>query len=142
MKAPDFSLPDLNGNIHQLSDYQGRIVWLEFWTTWCAACQESLAKKEIFYRSLKTNQVAFLTIHVSGREPDPDRVYQFVQEAGFHFPVLRDHGTRTYDAYRLSSVPTDVLITPNGETHGIYDETAPFTTVIQELGALLSRESF
>lgn len=141
MKAHDFSLPDLNGNIHQLSDYRGRIVWLEFWTTWCAACQEALAKKEVFYQSLKTQKVAFLTIHVSGREADPDRVFNFVKQADFHFPVLRDDGTKTYDAYQISSVPTDVLITPGGEIHGIYDETVPLTTIIKELGTLLSLES-
>ncbi|MGA8942411.1 MAG: TlpA disulfide reductase family protein [Thermoactinomyces sp.] len=139
MKAIEFSLPDLAGNIHRLSDYRGQIVWLEFWVSWCAACQVSLSDRNILYRSLNSKEIAFLAINVTGREADPDRVELFVKQAGFQFPVLRDQGTNTYDAYDILSVPADILITPQGEIHGIYDETVPLTAIIQEVGSLLPK---
>lgn len=139
MKAREFSLPDLSGNIHRLSDYRGQIVWLEFWVSWCGACQASLSNRNIIYRSLNSKEIVFLTINVTGREADPNRVKSFIKQAGFHFPVLRDHDTRTYDAYEILSVPADVLITPQGEIHGIYDETVPLTSIIHEVGLLLSK---
>ncbi|MBA4601554.1 TlpA family protein disulfide reductase [Thermoactinomyces mirandus] len=139
MKATEFSLPDLSGKIHQLGNYRGQIVWLEFWVSWCAACQVSLSNRNVLYCSLNTREVAFLTINVTGREANPDRVRDFIKRAGFQFPVLCDRGTETYDAYNISSVPADVLITPQGEIHGIYDETVPLTSIIQEVGFLLSK---
>lgn len=141
MKAREFSLPDLSGNIYRLNDYRGQIIWLQFWVSWCGACQASLSNRNIIYRSLKSRarEIAFLTINVTGREADPDRVKSFIKQAGFYFPVLRDHGTRTYDAYEILSVPADVLITPQGEIHGIYDETVPLTSIIHEVGSLLSK---
>ncbi len=139
MKAKDFTLPDLSGNIHRLSDYHGQIVWLEFWISWCGACQASLLNRNILYRSLNTREVAFLTINVTGREAAPERVKSFIRQAGFHFPVLCDHGTKTYDAYEILSVPTDVLITQQGEIHGVYNETIPQITIIREVGSLLSK---
>jgi peroxiredoxin len=139
-KAPDFALRDLTGNLHLLSDYHGKVVWLEFWVTWCAACQETLPKKDVLYHSLKNPELVFLTIHVSEREADPDRVISYMEQTGFRFPVLRDDGRKTYDAYGIPSVPASVLIDKQGRIHGIYDETIPLTEVIKEIGTLLAAQ--
>ncbi|MBA4544468.1 MULTISPECIES: TlpA disulfide reductase family protein [Thermoactinomyces] len=135
--APAFALPDLTGRIHRLSDYAGKAIWLEFWVTWCASCQETLPQKDILYRTMNHPGLVFLTIHVSGRESNPDRVFSFMEQNGFQFPVLRDNGRETYDAYGLQSVPSSVLINNKGEIHGIFDETVPFTSVIKEIGNIL-----
>jgi peroxiredoxin len=137
-KAPSFRLTDLEGNVHTLEAYRGKIVWLEFWVTWCSACLETLAKKDVLYRSLRHPDLVFLTIHVTGREADPFRIFRFMEESGFKFPVLRDEGRRTYDAFGLSSVPASVIIGRDGTIHGIYDETVTLTAVIAEVGKLLS----
>jgi len=136
--APLFTLVDLNGKTHSLQDYIGKIIWLEFWVTWCAACQDTLPKKDVFYRSLKHPGLAFLTIHVTDRDPDEERLASFAKEAGYQFPILRDKGRKTYDSYGLDSVPSTVIINSNGIIHAIYNETVPFTHVIKEIGYLLS----
>lgn len=137
-EAPLFALTDLHGKTHSLQDYKGQIVWLEFWVTWCSACQETLPKKDIFFRSLKHPRLSFLTIHVTGRDPYSEQLEKLVKEAGYQFPILSDQGRQTYDAYGITSVPTTVLIDSTGLIYGIYDETVPFTDIIQEVGTLLT----
>lgn len=135
--APPFELQDLYGKTYSLKSMHGKIVWLEFWVTWCPACQHTLPQKNLLYRSLNHPALSFLTINVTGREAEPERVQTFVQQAGYQFPILRDHGCDTYDAYGITSVPTSVLINQQGEIHGFYDETTPLTDLIQQVGKLL-----
>jgi thiol-disulfide isomerase/thioredoxin len=137
-KAPNFHLTDLEGRLHSLNDYRGKVVWLEFWVTWCPACRETLPKKDLLYRSLKNPGFVFLTVNVTGREAEPEKVWEVMKQTGYRFPVLRDKGRQTYDAFGLKSVPASVLINAKGEIHGIYDETVPLTHVIGEIGKLLS----
>ncbi|MBA4493584.1 TlpA family protein disulfide reductase [Paenactinomyces guangxiensis] len=137
-KAPDFHLTDLQGKTHSLADYRGKIIWLEFWVTWCPSCREMLPKKDLLYRSLQHPGLVFLTVNVTGREAEPDRVFEMIKQTGYRFPVLRDKGRETYDAYGLNSVPSSVIINTNRLIHGIYDETVPLTHVIGEIGKLLS----
>ncbi|MFC7442955.1 TlpA family protein disulfide reductase [Laceyella putida] len=136
--APSFFLTDLQGRTHRLKQYAGKVIWLEFWVTWCAACQDTLPKKEVLFRAIQHPDLVFLTIDVTGREASPDRVTAFMEQFPFTFPVLRDEGTKIYDAYGITSVPTTVLINKQGEIHGMYDETVPLPEVIGEIGTLLS----
>src|SRR5690606_39601087 len=74
-QAPEFCLPTWDDRKKVcLRDYRGKVVLLSFWVTWCAACQADLPHKEVLYRSVRHPDFAFLTINVTGREPDPARV--------------------------------------------------------------------
>ena len=65
-RAPEFRLPVLHGEPQEiaLSDYCGKVLLVNFWVTWCPACQQELPQKEVFYRSLDNEQLAFITINV------------------------------------------------------------------------------
>ncbi|WP_169713696.1 TlpA disulfide reductase family protein [Paludifilum halophilum] len=137
-QAPDFCLTSLNDASKVcLSDYRGKVVLLSFWVTWCPSCQQDLPQKEIFARSLDADAFAFFTINVTGREADPSEVPAFIRKNGYRFPVLKDEGRRTYDAYGITSVPTSVLIDREGRIAGRYDEHTPFVRVIEAIGRLL-----
>ncbi|TCS97040.1 TlpA disulfide reductase family protein [Hazenella coriacea] len=136
--APRFELQDLHGKNYSLKSMLGKIIWLEFWVTWCPACQQTLPRKNLLYRSYNHPSLCFLTINVTGREAEPERVQTFAQQMGYQFPILKDQGCETYDAYGITSVPASVLINQQGEIHGIYDETTPITDIIQQVGKLLS----
>lgn len=45
-RAADFSLKDVDGNVHHLADYRGKVVVLNFWATWCPPCREELPSME------------------------------------------------------------------------------------------------
>ena len=49
-EAPDFQLPDLNDKQLRLSDYRGKVVFLNFWATWCKPCREEMPSMEVLHR--------------------------------------------------------------------------------------------
>jgi len=51
--ARDFSLPDSSGNLVSLSNYRGKIIFLNFWATWCGACRGEMASLESLYREIQ-----------------------------------------------------------------------------------------
>lgn len=134
-RAPEFRLPVIQGHRQEiaLSDYAHKSVLITFWVTWCPSCLQELPQKEVFYRSLNEERVIFLTINVTGRETQPDQVRDFLEERALTFPVLKDKGTATYDAFGITSVPTTVLINPQGFIVNRYDDTVPFMNVLQDL---------
>lgn len=140
-RAPDFCLPTWDDrNIVCLHDLRGKVVLLSFWVTWCAACQADLPKKQVLHRSITHPDFAFLTINVTGREAEPSRVSAFLKKAGYTFPVLKDDGRKTYDAYGITSVPATVLIDREGNLAGTFDETVPLVTILQEIDRLLNAQ--
>ncbi|WP_241154412.1 TlpA family protein disulfide reductase [Staphylospora marina] len=140
MKAPPFRLKDLNGTTHSLDMYRGKVIWLDFWVSWCAACLADLPRKQVLHRGMRRPDLVYLTIHVTGRDPDPAKAARLVEESGFTFPVLRDEGRNTYDAFGLSSVPSTVLIRRDGTVHDIYNETIPLPAIMAEAARLLEEK--
>src|SRR3989337_2545262 len=53
--APAFTVSDLKGNTVQLSDYKGKVVFLNFWATWCKPCEEEIPSMEVMYAVRKDN---------------------------------------------------------------------------------------
>src|SRR5437867_12994290 len=53
MTAPDFRLPDLQGKTQRLSDYRGKVVFLNFWATWCKPCKEEMPSMQVLWENLK-----------------------------------------------------------------------------------------
>ena len=49
--APDFLLPDLSDKQLRLSDYRGKVVFLNFWATWCKPCREEMPSMEVLYKN-------------------------------------------------------------------------------------------
>lgn len=138
--APDFCLPLVGDGEQQLalSDFRGKAVLITFWVTWCPACQQDLPQKEVFYRSLDSERVDFITVNVTGRETYPEAVTEFLEKHRLTFPVLRDNGTKMYDAYGITSVPTSVLIGPDGRIDHRYGENVPFVHVVTGLGKYIN----
>jgi peroxiredoxin len=137
-RAPDFCLPSLRDQSSVcLKDYRGKVVLLSFWVTWCPSCQTDQPKKEVLFRNLRHPDFVFLTVNVTGREAEPEKVPAYIEKMGFQFPVLADRGREVYDAFGIQSVPASVLIDRDGQIVGVYDETVPFPIVVGEIGRLL-----
>src|SRR5215467_12528925 len=62
MPAPDFSLPDLQGNKQRLSDYRGKVVFLNFWATWCKPCKEEMPSMQMLWDSLQKQDFVMLAV--------------------------------------------------------------------------------
>lgn len=106
-RAPDFTLPDLDGRPVTLSAFRGRkVVFLNFWTTWCDACREETFALETFYRRYR-DRVAQFGINL--QEP-PDVIRAFNDAFGVTYPVLLDARRQVADLYRLQAVPESWFI--------------------------------
>jgi len=111
-QAPDFTLPSLNGKTVSLSDFRGRWVLLNFWATWCAPCVEEMPGLNRLYRALKKDGLVMLAVSLDHAK---QKVRSFASREKLAFPVLHDQGKITKARYGLFSVPTTVLVGPNGE---------------------------
>jgi len=116
--APDFSLKDLNGGTVKLRDLRGKVVVLDFWATWCAACKPSftqLQKVHEMYRDYRN--VAFLALNTAENLTGPRReaaAKKFMEEGKFTFPVAFDSGKATIQMYGAEGIPTRIVIDRNG----------------------------
>lgn len=116
--APDFELPTLSGETVRLSDLRGKIVFVNFWATWCAPCREEMPSMEGLYGRLGTDQFEMLAVSVDeGGEP---AVREFLAEIPHSYPVLMDAtgerrlSARTGQAYGITGVPETFVIDRRG----------------------------
>jgi cytochrome c biogenesis protein CcmG, thiol:disulfide interchange protein DsbE len=83
--APDFSLPQLNGELLQLSAYRGKVVLLDFWATWCDPCREEIPRF-VDLQSKYGNQG--LQIIAVSMDDGPEPVRDFYQRFKMNYPVV------------------------------------------------------
>jgi peroxiredoxin len=111
--APDFTLPTLGGNPVRLSNYRGKVVFLNFWATWCPPCREEMPSMESLYQRLKGQDFEMFAVSIDTK--GADRVQSFVATYGLTFPVLHDPHKKVYRLYGLTGVPETFIINKNGE---------------------------
>ena len=85
--APDFELLDTNGKTHHLTDYCGRPVIINFWTTWCPPCREELPSMNRAWKQLEKEDIAMLAINMG---EDEDTIFVFSADYPTDFPILMD----------------------------------------------------
>lgn len=111
--APDFELPDLAEQEVRLSDYRGKVVFLNFWATWCKPCKEEMPSMEVLYRQFKDNGLVVLAVSID-RVTTKDDIPPFVKSMDLSFPVLVDSWGQTDKRYKLMGVPETYIIDQEG----------------------------
>lgn len=115
-KAPDFVLTDMNGDKHQLSDYRGQGVFLNFWGTWCKPCEREFPLMDQQYKVMKDDGLQILAVNIG--ESD-FAVQKFIDRLGLTFPVLIDHNKSVMETYNINPLPTTFLVNPEGKIEKI-----------------------
>lgn len=122
VKAPDITLKDQNGVQHKLSDYKGKVIFLNFWATWCPPCRGEMPEIQKLYEKYNTedSEVAVLGIAAPGvgRESDIKGISSFLSENDYTYPVLMDQGGTYFRQLGITSYPTTYMITKDGEIFG------------------------
>jgi peroxiredoxin len=121
-QAPDFTLPDLNGKLHSLSDYRGKWVLVNYWATWCPPCREELPELEVFYSN---NQDKAVVLGVNMEDIDEARLRDFVEEQFLSFPILQGDRVAAGVLGPVQGLPTSYLISPQGEV--VASQVGPVT---------------
>lgn len=119
--AFDFKLKDQKGKIHRLSDYKGKVVFLNFWATWCPPCKKEMPHIQELYEEYGENRgdVIFLSVsQPGGREQDVEGITAFMKENGYTWPSVMDLEGEVYSNYQISSIPTTFMIDKDGNIYG------------------------
>ena len=118
----DFTLVDLEGQPHAMADYDGKVVVLNFWASWCKPCREEVpmlidAQREYGDRGLQILGIAVDTAEAAG---------EFAKRYDINYPVLADatEGERIQDRYTATDAPAGVL---------------PFTAIVDRDGHVVAR---
>ena len=109
--APDFELLDTNGKTHRLSDYRGRPVIINFWTTWCPPCREELPSMNRAWKQLEKEGIAMLAINMG---EDEDTIFVFSADYPTDFPILMDQSGEVIASCPVKGLPTTYVIAPDG----------------------------
>lgn len=110
----DFTLPDLDGRAHSLSDYRGKWVLVNYWATWCPPCLEELPELEVFHSGSDGRAVV---LGVNMEEIGERDLRTFVEEQFLSYPILVASARPRPDELvgPVDGLPTSYLVTPGGE---------------------------
>jgi len=107
----DVKLKDLNGDTISLSDFRGKILFLNFWATWCPPCRYEMPSMEKLYKKLKNKSFAMVGIDL--QEP-ASLVRAFVKNFELTFPILLDSSGDVGRLFGIRSIPTTFILDKEG----------------------------
>ena len=109
--APDFSATLLSGDTFTLSEYKGKVIFLNFWATWCSPCvAEMPAIQELSEKY--TDSVIFIGMDYAENEK---KVRDFVTEKGFTYKIgLDEQGDISRNLYPTDGIPYTLIIDAEG----------------------------
>jgi len=110
--APDFSINDIAGKTHKLSDYKGRNVVVVFWATWCPACKLEIPHLIELRNMLPEDKLAILAIS----NEETGHLKHFAESKGINYTVASPGGNSLPEPFAgVTSIPTSFFIDPEGK---------------------------
>jgi thiol-disulfide isomerase/thioredoxin len=112
-------------------DMAGKVVVLDFWATWCPPCRAAVPHNNDIDRRYREKGVVF--VGVCTRDPDGQALAGFVHEFGVEYPVARDNGAATADAFAVTALPSYAVIDKSGRIRAIGLRREFLSRVIERL---------
>jgi peroxiredoxin len=109
--APELALKDVEGQPGALKDYQGQVILVNNWATWCPPCKEEMPALEEFYTRHKDQ--GFVLIAVEAGEPAKE-VAQFIKDYSLTFPVWLDPQSKSIRVFKNYNLPSSYVIDRDG----------------------------
>ena len=110
-EAPDFTLTDLSGKSISLSDLKGKVIFVNFWATWCGPCRHEIPDFIEFYNENKDNGVVILGVSV---DKSANKVRNFVEENKINYPIVMATNEMVGDYKPGKFIPTTIIIDTDG----------------------------
>lgn len=123
-RAPRFEVADLEGNPVNLSDYEGKVVLVNVWATWCAPCREEMPSMERLYQEVDDEDFHILAVSVDATPGETDeqgnpgasksKLADFAREYDLTFTILHNPSGDIQRIYQTTGVPESFLVDRDG----------------------------
>jgi len=137
--APDFTLPELEGNSLTLSDFKGKVIILNFWATWCPPCRREIPDFVELYENYKDKGLLIIGVNLDGG--DRSSVKQFSEKYKINYSVVLGNVNVTEDYGGIRAIPTTFIIDREGNIREKYIGYQPGTTFENAVKRLLEEVS-
>ena len=115
--APDFSLPARNSTTLTLSAYRGKLVYLDFWASWCSSCRESIPWMNTLKGRVGADDFEIIAVNLDTR---PSSAEELLEELGVTFPVVFDAKGETPERFAVEAMPSSYLIDRDGKVVSVF----------------------
>ena len=137
IKNPQLQLKDLQGVTHNLSQYQGQVVLVQFWATYCPPCVKEMPSMNHLQDKLKKAGVPFKILAINMAETKAE-VEAFVKKVKPEFTILLDESGSSIGQWNVFAAPSNFLIGKDGQVHytlfgGVEWDSAPIIQTITQL---------
>jgi len=120
MTLPDFNLPDVQGNQHNISEWHGKILIINFWATWCSPCRKEIPEFMALQEQYAAYGLQFIGIAIDDQEP----VEEYLATTKINYPILIGGVTGIALAHQLGNVV----------------DAVPFTLIVNQQGQIIHRQ--
>ena len=113
VRAVDYELPDMHGQMQSLDQYQGKWVIVNYWATWCGTCMKELPDLVSLHEDNKDQDI--VVVGVNFEAIGNDQLKAFVAEQSIPYPVLRSEPVPVTAIGKVPALPTTYIIDPEGK---------------------------
>lgn len=121
-KAPNFTLKSNTGKNIKLSELRGQVVLLNFWASWCGPCRQEMPLLEKLQQ--RYNALGFTVLGVNVEE-DPSKARTLLKDISVTFPILFDTQNTVSKQYKVSAMPSTVMIDRDGNMRYLHKGYKP-----------------
>jgi thiol-disulfide isomerase/thioredoxin len=123
----NFQLTDLEGNFIDFAQFKGKVVFMNFWATWCPPCIAEMPSIEALYLKMKSQNIAFVMISLDKRS-DYEKVRAFLSKNKYSMPVYFLNNSLP-SQYQANAIPRTYILSAKGTLIGAYRGMTNYNTL-------------
>lgn len=116
--APNWQLPDIQSSTQvSLTDYKGKVVYLDFWASWCKPCVQSFPFLQGLYEQYQQQGLVVIAINL---DEDKNNALAFLEKVPVTYPVLYDSSAKSAFSYQVKAMPSSYFIDKKGNIRAVH----------------------